>query len=459
MSPGPYSSKEAYDLFHEGMIALAEVESHGIRIDMVHLNNSIERLGRRINKLENKMRSSKVYKAWEKKYGVKTKLGARQQLADILFNELDYPCKKRTAKTQKPSSDIEALEGVNIPFTRNYLLCEHLKKILNTYLKGIKRETESGFVHFDFMLHTVRTYRSSCKDPPLQQMPKRNEEYAEIIRRCFIPREGHVLVEIDYDAMEFKIAACFWQDKNMMEYASDPSKDIHRDFAARCYKIKKKQVTKGIRHCGKNQFVFPRLYGSDYIQIAQHLWESITRDKLTLEDGASLMEHLKSKGITELGECNRKKKPKPGTFEHHIKKVENYFDKLFPTFVAKREKWQKDYDKRGWFPMLTGFVCHGEYSRNKLMNYPIQGPAFHCLLWSLIQLVKATKDMGTKIVGQIHDSILADVPEDELEDFLKLAKKIMTKEIRKHWKWIKVPLSIEAEVSDKNWFEKKKLAI
>jgi len=117
--------------------------------------------------------------------------------------------------------------------------------------------------------------------------------------------------------------------------------------------------------------------------------------------------------------------------------------------------------KQGWFDLLTGFRIAGVYGRNDVINYPVQGVAFHCLLWSLVRLVKWLKKnrMKTVIVGQIHDSIVADVHPDELDDFLAMAKRVMTGDIRKHWGWIIVPLEIEAESSETNWFDKRKVEL
>ena len=97
--------------------------------------------------------------------------------------------------------------------------------------------------------------------------------------------------------------------------------------------------------------------------------------------------------------------------------------------------------------------------KKQCVNYPIQGSAFHCLLWSLIQLQKEIKKrkMKTLIIGQIHDSILADVPTKELRTYCELAKEIMTERLLKHWKWIIVPMEVDCEVAPagKSWFEKK----
>ena len=112
---------------------------------------------------------------------------------------------------------------------------------------------------------------------------------------------------------------------------------------------------------------------------------------------------------------------------------------------------------------LTGFICQGYMKRNEIVNYPVQGVAFHCLLWSLIRLQKELKKrkMKTLIIGQIHDSMLNDVPDEELDEFLPLAQYIMVDELLKAWKWINVPIEIEAEVTpiEGNWYQKREKKI
>ena len=109
--------------------------------------------------------------------------------------------------------------------------------------------------------------------------------------------------------------------------------------------------------------------------------------------------------------------------------------------------------------MLTGFRVDGVHKRNDVINYPVQGAAFHVLLWSLIRLVKWLKKhkMRSVVVGQIHDSIVADVHHDELDEYLAAAKRIMTEDVRKAWPWIIIPLETEAEVGELNWWEKEKV--
>ena len=113
--------------------------------------------------------------------------------------------------------------------------------------------------------------------------------------------------------------------------------------------------------------------------------------------------------------------------------------------------------------MMTGFVCHGTLDRKQVCNAPIQGAAFHCLLWSLIQLQDwlIGNHMKTKIIGEIHDSMLLEFYEPELNDVLRKAQQIMTRDIRQAWKWIRVPLAVEAEVAPAggSWADKKPMEI
>jgi DNA polymerase I-like protein with 3'-5' exonuclease and polymerase domains len=121
----------------------------------------------------------------------------------------------------------------------------------------------------------------------------------------------------------------------------------------------------------------------------------------------------------------------------------------FPVYTQWKKDWHSAYTKKGWFKTKTGFICSGIMSRNDAINYPVQGSAFHCLLWSLTDLVlHGIKRAGMKalIVGQIHDSIVADVPDSEVDDFLRLVHHTTTTKLREAFRWINVPLDVEADV-------------
>lgn len=452
---------QASKLLHDGTLALSRVEANGIRIDEQRLDLSISRLRGKIARTEESLKSSEVWSEWRKIYGDKAKIGGREQLASVL-SKMGIATFSTNEETHRVIADEEVLSHVNHPFVKTWCGLEKKKKLANTYLAGIKREVVGGFLHCMYGLNTAITYRSSSELINFQNLPIRDPKSGKLIRSCFIPRDGHVLVEIDYSGIEVRIAACYNEDPVLIDYISDASKDMHRDMAAKIYCCTKDQVNKLTRYFSKNQFVFPEFYGSYYIDCARNIWEMIDRHHLEVE-GTPLYDWLARKGINKLGACDPKKSPRQGTFEHHIKEVEEQFWNVFNVYASWKKRWYKQYLREGRFATLFGFLIQGIMKRNEAINYPIQSTAFHCLLWSLIQLEKSLRmrKMRTKIVGQIHDSIVSDVPINELDDYLVLASSIMTRRIRKGRDWLVVPLEVEAEAcgEKETWHQKKKIAI
>jgi DNA polymerase-1 len=468
----PLDLRDAYRLLHEGSLALAQIEANGMVIDLGRLRTTIEKVGDRIKALTMRLQADEVYARWRLMFA-EPNIGSRTQLGKVLFSPVEdggmgYTVGSVT-RTGRAQVDEATLATINLPFVRTYLEIEKLKRLKNTYLGGVLHHVSpDGFLRPSFNLHTVQTYRSSSDRPNFQNIPVRDPVIGKLIRRCFIARPGHQIVEIDYGALEFRIAACFWRDRGMVDYASDPAKDIHRDMAMRVYLLAKEQVTKDIRFHVKGNFVFATLYGSYYVNTSRNLWNVISDANLRIDaghsevpEGRSLYDHLADHGITTLGRCNPRETPEDDTFEAHIKEVEEWFHAEFPEWSERAKKWQEKYQTRGWFPMPTGFRASGIYTRNQIMNSPIQGSAFHVLLWSLIRLQRWLKKekMRSVIVGQIHDSIVADVHPEELDTYLATARRISTEDVRAAWPWIVVPLDIEVEAAPVggSWFDKKKL--
>jgi DNA polymerase-1 len=445
------ATPEAYALLHEGSVELSRVEANGMRVDTRYLKRAIKFTGDEIMTLEQQLREDDIFRTWRKRFGEKTTLGNRKQLGTIVFDVLKYP---RTSS----NNDEEAFAGVDLPFVQKYFQLQKKLKVKNTYLAGIAREVENGFIHPFFSLHTVVTYRGSSDTPNFQNLPIRNPEMGKIIRSCFIARENHVLVENDFGGIEVRVVCCYNKDPVLIDYICDSTKDMHRDVAAKCYCLPTDQVSKTIRYCGKNQFVFPEFYGSYYVDCAKNLWQSILGLNLETVGGVPVGDMLERKGIVELGACDPSKPPRKGTFEHHVKQVEEELWNKFKVYARWKRDWWEGYLKRGYISTLTGFVLQGIYRRNQIINSPVQGSAFHILLKSLILLNRRLRKnkMRTKIVGQIHDSLIADCHKDELQDYLAMVKEVTTVEVPKLWKWIIVPLEIEAEVAPVGgtWYEK-----
>lgn len=436
---------DAYQLIHEGALALADIESNGMMIDVDYCERQDKHLTRRIDRLQTKLEETKLGKVWKKKFGTALDVDSNHQLGKILFGEMKIEPSKVTDKGN-PSVDAEAIEGLDVPGIEHIIQMRKLKKIRATYIRGLLRETDNGVVHPFFNLHLVRTYRSSSDHPNYQNIPVRDDEGAKIVRRAFIPRPGRQLVEIDYSGIEVRIAACLHKDPVMLEYINDPEKDMHRDMACECYMLPIHQCTKQIRYCGKNMFVFPQFYGDYYKNCAKHLWGQT--GKLLTVDGISLSEHLSVQGI------DRYEK-----FEKHIEEVE---DEFWNTRFKIYSRWKKQnfnaYQATGELRMLTGFRFGGVMDRKQANNAPMQGPAFHCLLWSLTRINEWLKEKQkeTLLIGQIHDALEFDAVPGEVKSVVRMARKIMCEDIRREWPWIITPLQVDVEITpvDGSWYEK-----
>lgn len=452
---------DGYNLLHRGAVALAEVEANGMRIDVNYLHDAMRKTKERIKHLEGKLRDCEEYRLQRRRYGQRTKLTSRDQLGAVLFKDMGHDPLTFTG-TGKAQLDETALENIGTKYAKGFLRLEKLNKLYGTYLKAVEREVCGEYLHAFFGLHLVRSYRGQSDGPNLQNIPIRDPIQGKIIRRAFIPRDGHALVEVDYSSLEVMVACALSGDPKLTYDATEG--DMHRDMAAECFLLEKDDVSKPTRQATKGGFVFAEFYGDWYKKVAANLWEAMYRNQLKCEkDGCWVADHLTNQhGIVELGACDPNQSAVPGTFEHHIQKVEDRFwNKRFKVYHAKRRQWVEEYKEQGYIDIATGFRCMGPMSKNQVMNYHIQGPAFHCLLWSLIQLQAQIKRrrMGAKIVCQIHDSIIADVPLAELDDYLALISDITTRQIRVAWDWITVPFKVEAEVATTNWYEKKSVDI
>lgn len=469
------ASIDAYRLLHEGTLALAEVEANGMRVDVDYLKRTIERTDRKIERKTEKIKRSGVYKLWKRRFKDKTKIGSRDQLAAIVYTKekdggLGYEPQAWTSGgksgVMRPKADVAALEIIDDDGVQLFLEVESLKKTRSTFLGGIWRALQDGFIHTNFNLNLATTYRSSSDTPNVQNFPIRDEILGKLIRRCFIARGkgDRVIVEIDYSQIEVRVAACYNHDPVLIEYIKDKSKDMHRDTAVQIFCCKAEDISKELRHVSKNRFVFPEFYGSYFVQCAPNIWNAVQRQHLTIRN-IPVLEWLKQHGIKSLGNLDPKNKVhKSGTFTRHLKKIQDdFWDRRFKVYTDWKTSWLKKYQRECGMTTLTGFRVEGYHKRNDIINYPIQGSAFHCVLWAIIELTKAIKKkkMKSKIISQIHDSIIGDVPVKELDDFVELATRIMTKLIRKHWDWICVPLEVEAEACQpgESWHHKKKLEL
>lgn len=347
------------------------------------------------------------------------------------------------------------------PHNHRIIRIEYLEKEVDVY--DIEVDECHNFIANEICVH------NSCNDPNFQNMPIRDKEVSELVRGHIIPSMGNCLVENDFRGLEVFISAAYHQDPVFIKYIKGVNgEDMHKDMAIQIYKLEKvwdkldPKMAKDIRYGAKNRFVFPQFYGDYYVACAKNCWEWIRQGKLKGPDGESLYKHLKRQGIAELGKCDPEERPRPGTFEAHMKAIEDdFWGRRFRVYGQWRRDWYNQYLEKGHFDLLSGFRVFGSFKRNAVVNYPVQGSAFHCLLWSLIRVNRLLRKykMKSMIVGQIHDSLVSDVRTGELRDFLEIVERVTTHDLRNAWQWITVPLEIEYEIAPEgaNWYQKREV--
>jgi DNA polymerase I len=357
----------------------------------------------------------------------------------------------KLTEKHNPSVDKESLDTYvdKAPFIRDLVEVRDLKKSRDTYLKGWLREAVDGVLHPHFSLGNVSSYRSGCSRPNLQNIPVRDADVKKLLRTAIIPSPGHQLLEADLKAAEVCVSACYHKDPVMIEYIKDPTKDMHRDMAMQLFFLGADQVTKDARYTAKNGFVFPEFYGSYWKQVAPAIWETLQKLGVSLTDGTPMFDHLK--------ECGIKGYP---DFERHVQEVEdNFWDRRFKVYSQWKLNTVEDYLRKGYLEFHTGFRISGPLDRKQIVNLPIQGSAFHCLLWSLTRLNQMAYQEGwkSKWVSQVHDSAICDLDPAEKEMVIARIKQVVTVYLPKHWKWIIVPMKIDIEIApvNKPWFEKR----
>ena len=441
--------QKGLEFFISASDTLAKIENNGIKFNENAGRQAEKEIQEKLIVLENEIRTAPEMEEWDKATAFRPSASA--DLSYLLFSRLGYMPKEKT-KTGRPKADKHALENIDSPIVKSVLEWRRWEKARTTYIINYMREAVDGVLHPFFNLHLATTFRSSCDSPNFQNIPKRQKDVMYMVRNLIIPYPGQRLIEFDYKAVEVCVSVCYHKDPNMIKYVTDPSSDMHRDTGCDLFLKSKETLTKAERQVAKNGFVFPEFYGSYWEQVARAVWEAISEETQT---------HLRDNGVNGLGKVVYDKSGKVikcTGFYSHVRDIENNFWKnRFPVYA----EWKKDiyarYQKNGYIDSLTGFRYYGPMSRKEATNYPIQGSAFHCLLWTLLHVVDAMEErkFESRVIGQIHDSCVASVAPAEEEQVDRLVWEWGVKNIREYWDWIIVPLALEKAVSkvDGTWAE------
>lgn len=435
---------EGYEFFLDGQVTLADIQKNGICFNEEKAKETTEHLTKRINSFYKKIMESEEAKLFLQKEKKVFDPNSSKDIQTLLYDHLGIKIKNLTEKGNA-STDVNTLENIKIPVIKTILEYRKDLKIRDTFIRQALLESVDGIIRPFFNLASggdrddskggAKSFRSSSSNINFQNQPKRDKRAMQLIRELFIPREGHKIVEYDYKSLEVCIAACVYQDPLLIKYVTDPTTDMHRDTAIGLFCRDENTWTKQERFAAKNGYVFPAFYGSSGKNSAKGTWEHLTKDT---------KDNLKEKkGIRNL--------------QDFTEWVQNY-DKIFwgerfKVYDQKRKEMWEEYQRKGYLMTKTGFKLCGPMSFTNVVNYPVQSVAFHCLLWSLININKEIKGFRSKIIGQIHDAIVLDVHPSEEEEIDRIVRKWGEEEVRKHWDWIIVPLKLEKSSAgiDEDW--------
>jgi len=408
-------------LFHEIELplagVLADMESEGVAIDVPYLKEMQDELGGQLAAIESEVAEVA---------GEKFNLNAPQQLAKVLFEDLRLPVGKRT-KTGY-STDADTLEALRDKHPVVGLILEHrqLSKLKSTYVDALPQLVDplSGRVHTSFGQASTATGRLASSNPNLMNIPIRTE-LGQRIRRAFkASRPGHVLISADYAQIELRIAAHLSGDPKLLA-AFAAGQDIHTATAAAVFKVPIEMVDRDQRRLAKVAN-FGSIYGQGEYGLSQQLGISgdVARD--------FLIEYWST-----------------------YSKLREYLDEV-------RQKAREEgvvvsaTGRRRAIPDLRSpnFQLRSAAERMAI-NFPMQSLAADIIKIAMVRLhreIEADHIEGRMLL-QVHDELLFEVPEGEVDRFAETVPRIMTGAYE-----LETGIEVEAKVGP-NWADMKKLAV
>jgi len=435
-----------YKFFMELSLAFYNMHREGFSLDMELMARTEGEIEKAIRPyIDTVMEDPLIVQQWNGAHKFNPR--SDYDIRTLLFKILKLEPKEFTDKGQ-PSVDAESLilYRDKVPILSSLFQVKRLSKLGGTYIRQMKAEHNGGMMHSFFSLNRVVTYRSGSSNVNLQNSPKRDKESRKIIRSLYIPKRGHRLVEYDFKAMEVSVAAAVTNDRNLIAYVTDSSKDMHRDLAKSLFMVD--EVSKNLRgNATKGAWTFAQFYGSYWKQCAAGVWAEIDIPNAVDVYGFDVIKHLKKCGIKSYEK-----------WEKHCEEQEYIlWNEFFPGYRVWREETYKRFCEQGYIDYVNGFRYYGPASRNEVLNGPIQGPAFSVQAWSFKEMDKYLREnkFNSQLICQVHDSELVDM--DPAEEGLvdKMMHKFATEEVRKHWSWITVPLIMEKDRGeiDGSWAE------
>lgn len=389
---------------------LGEMEFAGTEIDLDVLKEMDTAFDETIEKLAND-----IYRI----SGTTFNISSPKQLGQVLFEDLGLKGGKKTKTGYSTSQDVlEKIIDAHpvVPLVLEYRM---LTKLSSTYLKGLQEQVfPDNKIHTIYKQTLTHTGRLSSVDPNLQNIPVRSEE-GKLIRKAFVSHNGY-LVSFDYSQIELRILAHMAHVTNLID-AFNQGKDIHRHTAALVFGVKDEEVTPQMRSQAK-AVNFGIIYGMSEFRLSKDIGMSISEARDFINK----------------------------YFETYPE-VKTYMDEVVET--CKKQGYVSTLlNRKRYIPTINdkNFMVRQQAQRYA-MNTPIQGTGADILKLAMIEVDKALKEkhLKSQMILQVHDELIFDVFEDELEEVMSLVKEKM-----EHCIKMDVPLIVEGNYA-KNWCELK----
>ena len=409
-----YNAEKLFSQIESPLVqVLADMELEGIRIDVPFLKSLSDDIEKDIFSLQ-----QAVYE----QAGETFNLSSPKQLGDILFEKLKLISKPKKTKTGQYATSEEILSELapKYKIVANVLEYRQLQKLQSTYIDALPKEVNSTTerVHTTYMQAVTATGRLSSNNPNLQNIPIRTER-GQQIRKAFVPRnEDYTLLSADYSQIELRVIAALSGEKNMIE-AFLQNQDIHRSTAAKVFNVDIQSVTREQRSHAKT-VNFGIIYGVSAFGLSNQTELSRSESKELIDTYYQTYPQLKVFIDKQI----------------HFARENGYVET-----ILGRRRYLPDINSRNQ-------VVRGAAERNAV-NAPIQGSAADIIKIAMINIYNLLKDnkLKTKMLLQVHDELIFDVPKNELDFVKPLIKKTMEEAYQ-----FAVPLVVDLGIG-KNWLE------
>ena len=406
-----------YEIFEKPLIKiLAFMEIHGVKIDNKFLKDLSKKFEKKISNLE-----KKIFKISKKEFNI----ASTKQLGEIMYNELKIASLKKTKKGSFATSasvlEDLAFKGHELP--KLILDWRQVSKLKNTYSDSLPEHINpnTNRVHTSFLLAATTTGRLASSDPNLQNIPIKSEDGKDI-RKAFIAERGHTLVSADYNQIEMRILADL-ADVKELKKAFKNNEDIHTLTASQVFNLDIKKVDQNIRRKAK-AINFGIIYGISQYGLAKQIMVSINEAEEFLTSYFLKFPEIKEYMNSTIKFCRKS----------------GYVNNIFGRRTHINGINDKNYNVRN-------------FQERAAINAPIQGSASEIMRLAMIRLVKrfkSLKDVKSKILLQIHDELIFEVPNTEIKEICNVVKEEMISVAKSDLHAFSIPLTVDINSGD-NW--------